>query len=212
MSDNEDLDSEILRALQDLPPASESTRDAHIAAALSEMDSFSRRSPGRLRIIGAVAAAAVLALGSLSFLQQDTPEGQMSSAVDSTIPVKGSADCASEFAELWTKAGVSKETTHNGTRFALMFRDDAIDVHLATPPCSAIGTMDYRQPQVDRNNELPSSVDAAKCKLPAESIVRQFTDSANGDAYSFVLIHSNNGLSLYFADRCDTPIATLDLP
>lgn len=212
MSDNEEFDPAVFQALRDVPPASGSLRDAHIAAALAEMAPSSRTAPGRLRVLGSVAAAAVIALGGFSVLRQNSSDDPGLSGANSTLPPKASATCASDFAELLSEVSDSKEITHNGIRFALMLRDDAIDVYLATPPCSAVGTMDYRQPQVDRDYESPGSVDTAICKLPAESIVRQFTDSANGDAYSFVLIHSDNGLSLYFADRCDTPIATLDLP
>ena len=68
MSDNEELDPALAKALRDIPPAGAALRDAHIAAALAEMNPSVRRAPGRLRILTGVAAAAVVALGGAAFV------------------------------------------------------------------------------------------------------------------------------------------------
>jgi hypothetical protein len=93
-----------------------------------------------------------------------------------------------------------------------MIREDSVEVYEGTAPCSQVGTLEYSQAQIDRDSELPGSVDPANCKFASESIISQFTDTANGNEYSFVLLKTDRGLALYFEDRCNSPIATLDLP
>lgn len=211
MSDFEELDPSIENALRDVPPASASLRDAHIAAALAEVAPSSRKIPRRLRIIGSAAAAAVLVLGGFAVFGQNSSDNQQFSGGDTTVPPKASANCAEEFSGLWSEVGDSTEIIHNNQRYALMFRDDNIDVYRATPPCSSVGTLGYREALVARDNESRLANQSSVCSYTTEPIAR-FTDSANGDTYSFVLVHTDSGLSLHFEDRCNTPIATLALP
>jgi len=212
VSDFEELDPAIHDQLRNVPPASSSLRDAHIAAALGEMSPSVRRAPGRLRILTGVAAAAVVALGGAAFVAQqvDVSRPALNGAV-TTLPPKTGADCAEAFAGLWGEVGDSKEITHNKQRFALMFRDAAIDAYQATPPCSAVGTMSYWDAMKQRDNESSVPDKTSVCSYATEPVAR-FTDAAQGDTYVLVLVQTETGLSLHFEDRCDTPIATLDLP
>ena len=210
MSDFEELDPSIHNALRDVPPASASLRDAHIAAALGEIAPSSRRAPGRLRILGSVAAATVLAVAGLSVVRQNAADNNQVS-VNSTLPPKtGANECN------WSYGGgdvaETKKFINNNSEYLLYRRDDVIDVYLYAPPCSMIGSLEFFGAQQKRDQEVPGSVDSTECKFAAESIISQFTDSANGDQYSFVLVNGEGVLDLYFADRCDSPIATLDLP
>ena len=210
MSDFEELDPSIHDALRDVPPASASLRDSHISAALGEMAPSSRRTPGRLRILGSVAAAAVLAIGGLSvFRQTATDNNQVS--VNSTLPPKTGATCMSDLENLRKNARDSREITHKNQTYAVLFGDDIIDVYLATDPCIAVGTLNYRGALVDRDNEPQPPRQASVCSNAIEPVSR-FAGAAAGDSYVLVLVQTDAGLSLHFEDRCDIPIATLDLP
>ena len=212
MSDFEELDPAIHDQLRNLPPASSSLRDAHIAAALGEMSPSARRAPGRLRILTGIAAAAVVALGGAAFMAQrdDVSRPALNGAV-TTLPPKTGADCSEAFAGLWGEVGDSKSITHNNQRFAVMFRDSDFDVYYANPPCSLVGTMSYWDAMKKRDNETVVPDKTSVCSFATEPLAR-FTDSAWEDGYNLVLVQTETGLSVYFEDRCDTPIATLDLP
>lgn len=212
MSENDDLDPALVRRLRDVPPASESLRDAHIAAALAEMAPGRRSSIRGIRVLSGVAAAVVLAVGGVAIARQqrDSSRGTLNGVVETTIP-KGGADCADEFSDLWGEVGASKEIARNGKAYAVMFRDDNIDIYQATEPCNLVGTMEYREALVARDNKSLSPPTTAFCSYTTEP-VRQFSDSARGDDYRLVLIETDNGLSLHFEDRCNDPIATIDLP
>ena len=92
MNDDE-LDPEVLAALRKVAPASDSLRDQHIAAALSESSPVSSRS--RVKWLSAAAAVIVLLVGGNALY------ASLSSSTDSnvtpqngtvtTVPVKGSA-------------------------------------------------------------------------------------------------------------------------
>ncbi len=210
MSDFEELDPSIHNALRDVPPASASVRDAHIAAALGEMAPSSRRAPGRLRILGSVAAATVLAVAGLSVFRQNAADNNQVS-VNSTLPPKTGTNCAAELAELREEARDSKEFSHLNAMYVAMVGKDNVEVHQGTSPCSKVGALDYREASIARDNEMSSSGGTSVCSDTTKPVLR-FTDSANGEEYSFVLLHTDRGLALYFEDRCDSPIATLDLP
>jgi len=212
VSDFEELDPAIHDQLRNVPPASSSLRDAHIAAALGEMNPAVRRAPGRLRILTGVAAAAVVALGGAAFVaQQDNVSRPALNSALTTLPPKTGTDCSQEFSGLWGEVGDSKTVAHNNRPYTLMFRDDAIDVYQATPPCSSVGTINYWDALIARDNEKSQPVGTSVCSYATEPIA-QFTDAARGDYYNLVLVQTKTGLSLHFEDRCDTPIATLDLP
>lgn len=212
MSENEELDPALLRHLRDVPPASDSVRDAHIAAALAELAPPRSSLTGRTRILGGIAAAVMLTLGGVTIARQqvDSGRGPLNAAFTTTVP-KGSADCAEEFSGLRAEAGDSKEFEHNGNTYVAMFRDDAIDVYAATEPCNLVGTLDYREAMVTRDNASSPTDTPAVCSYATEPIAA-FDDMANGDTHRLDLVHAAEGLNLYFADACDEPIATLALP
>lgn len=212
MSDFEELDPAIHDQLRNVPPASSSVRDAHIAAALGEMSPAVRRTPGRLRILTGVAAAAVVALGGAAFIaQQDDASRPDLNGTVTTLPPKTGADCSQEFSGLWGEVGDSKVITHNNQSYVLMFRDDAIDVYLGIPPCTSVGTLLYWDALLNRDRETFVPNNTAVCSYATEPVAR-FTDAARGDYYNLVLVQTETGLSLHFEDRCDTPIASLELP
>lgn len=215
MSDSEELDPNIERALRNVPPATDVTKDAHIAAALAEALPGRRSTVGlmnnRARTIGAVAVVLVLLLSGLSvFTGGATPNNNVATP-DTTLPPKTGGDCSQEFAGLWGEVGDSKEISHNNRTYALMFRDDAIDVYQATPPCSSVGNLMYWDALSARDKESSQPSGTSVCSYTTEPVAR-FTDSARGDKYKLVLVQTETGLSLHFEDRCDSPIATLDLP
>ena len=210
MSDFEELDPAIHDQLRNVPPASSTLRDAHIAAALGEMNPAVRRTPGRLRILTGVAAAAVVALGGAAFVaQQDNVSRPALNSALTTVPPKTGTGCPPGYLGA---VGDVKYVTHNGREFELWFEDFAnIGVNFNEPPCTNYGTINYWQAMMDRDNETSVPNGTAVCSYATEPIAR-FTDYARGDKYNLVLVQTDTGLSLHFEDRCDTPIATLDLP
>lgn len=210
MSDFEELDPAIHDQLRNVPPASSSVRDAHIAAALGEMSPAVRRTPGRLRILTGVAAAAVVALGGAAFIaQQDDASRPDLNGTVTTLPPKTGTDCAPSYLGA---VGDVKYLTHNGTEFELWFQDfGIIDVNYNEQPCTNYGTINYWRAMVDRDLETSVPNNTAVCSYATEPIAR-FTDSRYKGEYKFILVQTATGLSLYFEDRCDTPIATLELP
>jgi hypothetical protein len=95
MNDDE-LDPEVLAALRDVAPASDSLRDQHIAAALAESSPVSSRS--RVRWLSVAAAVIVLLVGGNALYaalspSSDTPTvaAAPNKSVTTSVPVKGSA-------------------------------------------------------------------------------------------------------------------------
>ena len=95
MNDDE-LDPEILAALRDVAPASDSLRNQHIAAALAESSSVSSRS--RVKWLSAAAAVIVLLVGGNALYAALSPSGETptvaaarNNSVATSVPVKGSA-------------------------------------------------------------------------------------------------------------------------
>lgn len=207
MSENEELDPALAKALRDIPPAGAALRDAHIAAALAEMNPSVRRTPGRLRILTGVAAAAVLALGGLSFANRDGNSPGMADGTETTRPPKAGASCADTFSEVSSESEHSESITHQDKEYALFFRDGAVDVYRATPPCTSVGTLDYTNSLLARTNEATSPTEQS-CN--SQDVVHQFNDADNN--YSLVVLHTENGISVRFADRCDVDLVTLALP
>ena len=99
MNDDE-LDPEVLAALRDVAPASDSLRDQHIATALGESSPASSRS--RIKWLGAAAAVFVLLVGATAIVRlggtsTDSNVTPGNGGV-TTIPVKGSK-CGAELAD-----------------------------------------------------------------------------------------------------------------
>ena len=210
MSDNEELDPALANALRDIPPAGAALRDAHIAAAIAEMAPSRRSATHRMRILTGVAAAAVVALGGAAFIaQQDDASRPVLNGTVTTLPPKTGTDCAPSYLGA---VGDVKYLTHNGTEFELWFQDfGIIDVIYNEQPCTNYGTINYWRAMVDRDLETSVPSNTAVCSYATEPIAR-FTDSRYKGEYKFILVQTATGLSLYFEDRCDTPIASLELP
>lgn len=213
MSDSEELDPNIEKALRNVPPATEETKNAHIAAALAEALPPRRSTVGlmnnRARTIGAVAVVLVLLLSGVSVFTGGTSPNNKVATPDTTLPPKTGADCAPSYLGA---VGDVKYLTHNGTEFELWFQDfGIIDVIYNEQPCTNYGTINYWRAMVDRDLETSVPNNTAVCSYATEPIAR-FTDSRYKGEYNFLLVQTATGLSLHFEDRCDTPIASLELP
>jgi hypothetical protein len=100
MNDNE-LDPEVLAALRDVAPASDSLREQHIANALAEMSPAEARSRFT-RLSAAAAAAVVLLVGVTAIVRlgatsTDSNVTSRNSKI-TTVPVKGSV-CGADLAD-----------------------------------------------------------------------------------------------------------------
>ena len=97
---DDDLDPEIVAALRDIAPASDSLRNQHIAAALGEISTTSSRS--RIKWLGAAAAVIVLLVGGNALYASLSPSTDSNvtpqTGAVTTIPVKGSA-CGTELTD-----------------------------------------------------------------------------------------------------------------
>ena len=101
MNDDE-LDPEVLAALRNVAPASDSLRNQHIAAALAESSPVSFRS--RVKFLSAAAAIVVLLIGGNALYAALSPSSNTPTVAAApnnsvtTVPVKGSA-CGAELAD-----------------------------------------------------------------------------------------------------------------
>jgi hypothetical protein len=97
---DDDLDPEVVAALRDIAPASDSLRNQHIAAALGEISTTSSRS--RIKWLGAAAAVIVLLVGGNALYASLSPSTDSNvtpqTGAVTTIPVKGSA-CGTELTD-----------------------------------------------------------------------------------------------------------------
>ena len=99
MNDDE-LDPEVLAALRDVAPVSDSLRDQHIASALAEISPagarsrFTRLSVAAAVVVLLVGATAIVRLGATSTDSNVAPRNSMITSV----PVKGST-CGAELAD-----------------------------------------------------------------------------------------------------------------
>lgn len=89
---DDDLDPEVVAALRDIAPASDSLRNQHIAAALADSAPASSRS--RVKWLGAAAAVIVLLVGGNALYASLSPSTDSNvtprNGDATTIPVKGS--------------------------------------------------------------------------------------------------------------------------
>lgn len=212
MSENEDLDPALLRHLRDVPPASDAVREAHISAALDEISPSRTSSGRRTRVLGGVAAAVMLTLGGVTIAQRqnENERGPLTGTVTTTVP-KGGADCKEELPDAGKDTTERQETEHNGTRYALLFRDDAIDVYRAVEPCDLVGTLSYGDAMVERDKESSLPNPTHRCSYSTELVAR-FKDAADGDPYDLVVVQTDDGLSVEFDDDCVSSIDTISLP
>ena len=89
---DDDLDPEVVAALRDIAPASDSLRNQHIAAALGEISTTSSRP--RIKWLGAAAAVIVLLVGGNALYASLSPSTDSNvtprNGGVTTVPVKGS--------------------------------------------------------------------------------------------------------------------------
>ena len=209
MSDNEELDPSLLKSLRDVPVAPDDTRDRHIAAALAEM-SPSRRSIGAgRRVLAGVAAAALLTIGTVTFANRGASAPDLASGATSTVAVKGNTDCSQQLASAQNVEDRVTYIAHNGEQYVLVFRGNTIGVYLAAAPCGSVGTIDYSNALLTRGTDVSAPV-TKTCEN--QDVIHQTPVSAEGDNHSIAVLHTEAGISVRFADRCDADLAALALP
>lgn len=141
MNDDTDLDPAIRAALRAVPPADAATREAHIAAALDQLDAVRPRT-GAIgqgqRWLSIAAAVVALAGGfALGRAGQDAPAPQRNTAIsDTTVPPKASTSCSVEVADDRVLANYDSDT---GPRM-IVLRKDAIVILDATS-CATLQTI-----------------------------------------------------------------------
>jgi hypothetical protein len=209
MSDNEELDPTLVRALREIPSPSVAMRDRHIATALAEMSPTKRSAGTRRRALGGVAAAVLLTLGTVTYANRGVSAPDLASEVTSTVPVKGSADCSQELAVLQEGAQESLDITHDGQTYVVLVRDSALDIYAGTPPCTAVGTLGFEESLRARDNDTAVSDEVA---CTNQDVIRTFSATAGDDEYSMVVLRTENGISVRFADRCDSDLDSIALP
>jgi hypothetical protein len=130
MNDDE-LDPEILAALRDVAPASDSLRNQHIAAALAESSSVSSRS--RVKWLSAAAAVIVLLVGGNALYAALSPSGETPTVAAApnnsvtTVPVKGSV-CGANLADYtfvgtYSSAGSVREVWSSAQNLVIVNSD-----------------------------------------------------------------------------------------
>lgn len=209
MSDNEELDPTLVKVLREIPSTSSATRDRHIAAALAEMSPTKRSAGARRRALGGVAAAALLTLGTVAYTNRGVSAPDMATGVTSTVPAKGNTGCSQELSVSRDGAQESLELTHDGQAYVATFRGSVVDIYTGTPPCTAVGTLSFDESLRARNNETAVS-DEVACMN--QDVIRAFSAPAGSDEYSMVVLHTDDGISIRFADRCDTNLGSIALP
>ena len=212
MSDENELDPRIEALLRDVPPADSSMKESHIAAALGEMTTPAHSS-GRLRFLSAAAAVLILVAGGITVSKNsnDTPPAIAADTSTTSVP-KASGECTHS-GGFWGDVGGIDNFTLRGTKFELVHRGDLVDLYFGSAPCTMIGTISYSEALVARTKESDAPTDFTECSYASEPLVR-FSDepSGGGDTYSFVLVATEDGVSLYFEDRCNEPIGSIAVP
>ena len=140
MNDDE-LDPEVLAALRDVAPASDSLRDQHIAAALSESSPVSSRS--RVKWLSAAAAIIVLLVGGNALYAALSPSSDTPTVAAApnnsvtTVPVKGSA-CGADLTGytivgVYSSAGSVREVWSSAQNLVVVDQSS----------CAALGTFTH---------------------------------------------------------------------
>ena len=139
MNDDE-LDPEILAALRDIAPASDSLRNQHIAAALAASAPASSRS--RVKWLSAAAAVIVLLVGGNALYASLSPSTDSNvtprnGVVTTTVPVKGSV-CGADLAD-YTFVGAY--STAGSVREVWSSKQDLVVVDQTS--CAVLGTFTH---------------------------------------------------------------------
>jgi hypothetical protein len=212
MNEENELDPRIEALLRDVPPADSSMKDSHIAAALSELTTPAH-SGGRLRFLSAAAAVLILVAGGITVFKNsnDTPPAIAADTTATSTP-KASSECEHS-GGFWGDVGGIDYFTLRDTTFELVHRDDLVDLYFGSAPCTMLGTISYGQALVARAKETDAPNGLTECSYASEPLVR-FGDvpSGGGDTYSFVLVETDDGVSLYFEDRCNEALGSIAVP
>jgi hypothetical protein len=212
MSDENELDPRIEALLRDVPPADSSMKESHIAAALGEMTTPAQ-SGGRLRFLSVAAAVLILVAGGIAVSKNsnDTPPAIAADTTATSNP-KATSDCEMSGGS-WGDVGGVDHFTLRGTKFDVTHSNDLIDLYLGSQPCTMLGTISYWEALMARVKETDAPNDFTECSYASEPLLR-FSDepSGGGDTYSFVLVATEDGVSLYFEDRCNEPIGSIAVP
>ena len=139
MNDDE-LDPEILAALRDIAPASDSLRNQHIAAALAASAPASSRS--QVKWLSAAAAVIVLLVGGNALYASLSPSTDSNvtprnGVVTTTVPVKGSV-CGADLAD-YTFVGAY--STAGSVREVWSSKQDLVVVDQTS--CAQLGTFTH---------------------------------------------------------------------
>ena len=138
MNDDE-LDPEVLAALRDVAPASDSLRDQHIAAALAEISAAGARS--RTKWLSAAAAVLVLLVGGNALYASLSPSTDSNvtprNGGVTTMPVKGST-CGASLADYtivgtYSSAGSVREVWSSAQNLVVVDQSS----------CAALGTFTH---------------------------------------------------------------------
>jgi hypothetical protein len=207
MSENNELSPEIEAALKDISAVDPAVRDQHMAAALAEMTDPAT-SNNRLRFLSAAATVVVLVAGSIAYARNsnDAPPALAADTTATSVP-KASAECT-HTGGFWGDVGRVEGFAVRGASYELVLRKGTVEVLLGTQPCTRVDEIVYFEAmrRRDNQNESPSQT---TCE---EEPLLQFVDSSGGSEYSFALIGTDAGVSLYFEDRCNEPLGSIALP
>jgi hypothetical protein len=209
MSEDNELSPEIEASLRDISAVDPTLRDQHIAAALGEIASPAA-SNGRLRFLSVAAAVVVLVAGGIA-VAQNSEGNSPAIAADTTatsVP-KASGEC--------TRSGVAVDfegdgsVSLGGTVIELFRGNGVLDLYLASAPCTKVGTIDYWAAMDVRTKGTGAPTEPIECSILSEPIAR-FTDQSNGMAYSFAIVSTTDGVSLYLEDRCNELLGSISVP
>jgi hypothetical protein len=209
MSEDNELSPEIEAALKDISAVDPAVRDQHIAAALGEL-TVQAQSNGRLRFLSVAAAVVVLVAGGIAFTRNsdDTPPAL---AADTTVVsvLKASGEC--------TAAGTRDDNEEVGsfalgeTTFELFRLNGVIDLFSTSGPCTKEGSIDYWAALEVHTNRTDAPIEGVECGILSKPIAR-FTDQLMGMSYSFAIILTTDGVSLYLEDRCNELLGSIVVP
>jgi hypothetical protein len=212
MSEDNELNPEIEAALRDVPAADPSLRDQHIAAALGGLAPAATTK--RRNLFAAAAAVLVLAGAGFAVSQNsgDTPPAVAADTTVTSVPKASSnPSCAEEFSGLWGDSGSLGSFERLGVTYEMIQRKGVLSLYFAKEPCTKVGDIDYWAAIDNRNKGTDAPTEAIECSILSEPIAR-FTDQSSGSAYSFGIVSTTDGVSLYLEDRCNEPIGSIALP
>jgi hypothetical protein len=209
VSEDNELSPEIEATLKDISAVDPAVRDQHIAAALGEL-TVPAQSNGRLRFLSVAAAVVVLVAGGIAF-SRNSDNAPPALAADTTVVSvpKASGKCTAA----GTGDGIEEVAnfTLGKTTFDLFRLDGVIDLYSASGPCAKVGSIDYWDALEMHTNGTDAPTEPVECSILSEPIAR-FTDQIKGMSYSFAVILTADGVSLYLEDRCNELLGFIATP